>query len=387
MPVPIFRFPSVAVHADARAAGLASAPPPEHAMSHGSDPALDTLLLPFANGLLAWPRDGGALFLGARAGWPLQQQSLPGLVCEQDFKPAADALLRDGLSLREGDGDAARHPLVLLLPPRQREQARALFVHALDRLAPGGTIVACMPNREGAKTGEADLARVAGPLHVLSKHHCRVFWTAPLQGPADAALAQAWRMLDAPRAIADPRVPGGGFLSRPGVFAWDRIDAASALLAEHLPGNLRGQVADLGAGWGYLAMQVLARCPDVTALDLYEADARALELARANLQAARVPVAFHWHDVAAGLPRRYDAIVSNPPFHAQGRDERPDLGRAFIAAAAAALQPGGRLYLVANRHLPYEAVLDASFGSVRMLAQREGFKVVEATRLAAAGSR
>jgi 16S rRNA (guanine1207-N2)-methyltransferase len=51
------------------------------------------------------------------------------------------------------------------------------------------------------------------------------------------------------------------------------------------------------------------------------------------------------------------------------------------------LQPGGRLYLVANRHLPYEAVLDASFGSVRMLAQREGFKVVEATRLAAAGSR
>jgi 16S rRNA (guanine1207-N2)-methyltransferase len=387
MPVPIFRFPSGAVHADARAAGLASAPPPEHAMSHGSDPALDTLLLPFANGLLAWPRDGGALFLGARAGWPLQQQSLPGLVCEQDFKPAADALLRDGLSLREGDGDAARHPLVLLLPPRQREQARALFVHALDRLAPGGTIVACMPNREGAKTGEADLARVAGPLHVLSKHHCRVFWTAPLQGPADAALAQAWRMLDAPRAIADPRVPGGGFLSRPGVFAWDRIDAASTLLAEHLPGNLRGQVADLGAGWGYLAMQVLARCPDVTALDLYEADARALELARANLQAARVPVAFHWHDVAAGLPRRYDAIVSNPPFHAQGRDERPDLGRAFIAAAAAALQPGGRLYLVANRHLPYEAVLDASFGSVRMLAQREGFKVVEATRLAAAGSR
>jgi 16S rRNA (guanine1207-N2)-methyltransferase len=387
MPVPIFRFPSGAVHADARAAGLASAPPPEHAMSHGSDPALDTLLLPFANGLLAWPRGGGALFLGARAGWPLQQQSLPGLVCEQDFKPAADALLRDGLSLREGDGDAARHPLVLLLPPRQREQARALFVHALDRLAPGGTIVACMPNREGAKTGEADLARVAGPLHVLSKHHCRVFWTAPLQGPADAALAQAWRMLDAPRAIADPRVPGGGFLSRPGVFAWDRIDAASTLLAEHLPGNLRGQVADLGAGWGYLAMQVLARCPDVTALDLYEADARALELARANLQAARVPVAFHWHDVAAGLPRRYDAIVSNPPFHAQGRDERPDLGRAFIAAAAAALQPGGRLYLVANRHLPYEAVLDASFGSVRMLAQREGFKVVEATRLAAAGSR
>jgi 16S rRNA (guanine1207-N2)-methyltransferase len=353
-----------------------------------ADPALDALMLPFASGQLAWPPAGGAVFLHAREGWPLLRQPLPGLVCEQDFKPAAEALQRAGLPVHRHDA-GTRHPLVLLLPPRQREQARALFAHALDRLAPGGTIIACMPNREGAKSGEADLARLAGPLQVLSKHHCRVFWTAPLQGPVDAALADAWRILDAPRAIAEPRVPGGSFLSRPGVFAWDRIDAASALLAEHLPGDLRGEVADLGAGWGYLGLQLLARCPGVAALDLYEADARALELARANLQATavRVPLAFHWHDVAAGLPRRYDAIVSNPPFHAQGRDERPELGRAFIAAAAAALQPGGRLYLVANRHLPYEAVLDASFGSVRTLAQRDGFKVIEATRLAAAGPR
>jgi 16S rRNA (guanine1207-N2)-methyltransferase len=254
-----------------------------------------------------------------------------------------------------------------------------------------------MPNKEGARTGESDLARLAGPLRSESKHHCRVFWTSPLDGPADPVLAAEWRGLDAPRPIVDAvaaggrdleghatnaGVPGGSFLSRPGVFAWDRVDAASRLLAAHLPTDLHGAVADLGAGWGYLAMQVLARCPAVASLDLYEADARALELARANLQAqaARVPLGFHWHDVTAGLPRRYDAIVSNPPFHAQGREERTDLGRGFIAAAAAALQPGGRLWLVANRHLPYEAVLDASFGSVRTVAQRDGFKVVEAVR-------
>jgi 16S rRNA (guanine1207-N2)-methyltransferase len=118
----------------------------------------------------------------------------------------------------------------------------------------------------------------------------------------------------------------------------------------------------------------------VAALDLYEADARALQLARDNLAAwgAGVPLQFHWHDVAAGLPRRYDAIVCNPPFHAQGAGERVDLGRAFIVAAAAALSPGGRLWLVANRHLPYEAVLDASFGSTRVVAQHDGFKVIEA---------
>jgi 16S rRNA (guanine1207-N2)-methyltransferase len=339
------------------------------------DPALDTLLLPVRDGALQWPAEG-ALFLRARDGWPLHRQALPGLVCEQGFKPDADALQRSGLALVAAD-DARRWPLVLVLPPRQRDEARALLARAIDHCAPGGRVLACMPNSEGAKSGEGDLARLAGPLQTVSKQHCRVFWTAPLDGVIDAGLAAQWRAADAPRPILD-----GRFSSRPGVFAWNRIDPASALLADHLPGTLAGHGADLGCGFGYLASQVLSRCGAVTALDLYEAEARALELARANLQAfaARVALDFHWHDVTTGLPRGYDFIVSNPPFHAQGRADRPDIGQRFIAAAAAALNPGGQLWLVANRHLPYEAVLDSSFGSVRTVAQRDGFKVIAATR-------
>jgi 16S rRNA (guanine1207-N2)-methyltransferase len=359
-------------------------------MALDGDPALETLLQPFADGTLAWPATG-ALFLRARDGWPLHRQPLPGLVCDTGFKPDFDQLQRGGLAVRAepdgvdvaADGDGARHPLVLLLPPRQREQARALFAHAIALTAPGGVVVACMANDEGAKSGQSDLAQLAGPLQSLSRRHCRVFWSAPLHGAIDPALAAQWAAADAPRAIAD-----GRFLSRPGVFAWDRIDAASALLAAHLPPDLSGRVADLGAGYGYLSSEVLARCAGVSALDLYEADARALALARTNLagQAARATLGFHWHDVASGLPQRYDAIVSNPPFHAQGRDNRPDLGRAFITAAADALREGGRLLLVANRHLAYEQVLDARFADVRVLAQQAGFKVIAATLARSAGS-
>ena len=344
-----------------------------------ADPALETLLLPFTNGELMWPAHGGALFLNARDGWPLHRQPLPGLVCTTGLKSEADALQRSGHSVRTDldDDDGLRYPLVLLLPPRQREEARALFARAIACTSPGGIVVACMANAEGAKSGEADLARLAGSLHTLSKQHCRVFWTAPLQGGIDPTLAAAWIAADAPRSIAD-----GRFLSRPGVFAWDRIDVASALLATQLPPDLAGHGADLGAGYGYLAAEVLSRCPAVTALDVYEAQARALALARSNLApfAARATLAFHWHDVGAGLAQRYDFIVSNPPFHAQSRADRPDLGRAFIATAADALLPGGRLLLVANRHLPYESVLDAHFGSVRTLARQAGFKVIEAVK-------
>src|SRR5690606_7757303 len=134
--------------------------------------------------------------------------------------------------------DDAKYPLVLVLPPRQRDEARTLFAEALDRLQPGGVIVASAANDAGAKSHEADLARIAGPLSSRSKHKCRVFWTRPGAAGGDAALAAQWRGLDAPRPIA-----GGRFTSRPGVFAWDRIDAASALLAQHLPAGLRGHAA------------------------------------------------------------------------------------------------------------------------------------------------
>jgi 16S rRNA (guanine1207-N2)-methyltransferase len=341
------------------------------------DPALSTLLLPFASGQLKWPQDG-ALFLRARAGAALRENARPDLICEQSYKPACDALLRDGWALHpSADTDTASYALVLVLPPRQRQEARALLARAVARCAPGGTVVACVVNDEGARSGESDLKALAGLSGSLSKNHCRVYWSNVDEAKCDAALLAAWRKLDEPRAILD-----GRFVSRPGVFAWDRIDPASALLTEHLPATLAGSAADLGCGYGYLSVELLQRCPAITSLDLYEAEARALDLSRQNLASfsGRTPLAFQWHDVTSGLPRRYDVIISNPPFHAQGSMDRPDIGRAFITAAAAALQPGGRLWLVANRHLPYESVLDARFGTVRIVTQAQGFKIIEAVK-------
>lgn len=345
------------------------------------DDALTTLFQPLAEGLLDWPAEGGVLFLRARDGAALREAPRPGLVCEQEFKPAADALARAGLTTvdLESLDPARRYALVLVLPPRQRQEARALLAQAVARCVPGGRVLAASRNDEGARTGEDDLARLTGPVGHSSKRKCRVFWTAPLQGPADPALWHEWMALDAPQAILD-----GRFLSRPGVFAWDRIDTASALLATHLPADLSGHAADLGAGYGYLSTELLARCPQITAVDLYEAQSRALALARLNLKHTAVPLAFHWHDVTAGLLGRYDTIISNPPFHAGGGEDRPDIGRRFIAVAAQSLEKNGSFWMVANRHLPYERELEQCFAEVRSVAQQGAFKVIEARQPRAA---
>ncbi|HEX7815664.1 class I SAM-dependent methyltransferase [Dyella sp.] len=341
-----------------------------------TDVALEALFVPFQAGVLRMPVDGGVMFLRARDGFALRENMRPGWRAEQSFKPFAMALERSGL--RMGMVDAQdRFALVLILPPRQREEARALFARALSLLAPGGRIVASVPNAEGARSSQADLESLAGTVGSLSKHKCRVFWTVPEAMTTDASTCMRWLSLDS------PRLNDAGYLSRPGLFAWDRIDVASALLASHLPADLTGRAADLGAGYGYLSAQLLRRCPGLVSLDAFEAELRAREPAQGNLDAAlqarddAPAVRWHWHDVTEGLPGRYDVIVSNPPFH-QGRADLPELGRAFIHAAAGALEPAGCFWMVANRHLPYEAALADRFSEVRQVVLQDGFKVIEA---------
>jgi 16S rRNA (guanine1207-N2)-methyltransferase len=338
------------------------------------DPALETLLLPIVSGACPWPSAGRVLFLRARAGAPLREVPTGDLVCEQSFKPDADALAAAGLTLAV-EADSETYPLVLVLPPRQREEARALLARAVQSAGASGIVMASALNTEGARRIESDLEMLAGPVHSLSKHKCRVFWTQAASAAA-SELCRSWETLDTPRPIAD-----GAFLSRPGLFAWDHVDAGSALLAESLPEDLRGRGADLGAGFGTLAAAVLARCPRVKTLDLYEAEARALDLAKLNLAKIETAAAldFFWHDVTQGLTRTYDFIVSNPPFH-EGRADKTALGREFIQAAAGALVKGGRLLLVANRHLPYEATLAACFRIVKPIADRGGYKIIEAVK-------
>jgi 16S rRNA (guanine1207-N2)-methyltransferase len=346
-------------------------------LAAASDARIDALFLPLQSGELRVPGGSRVLFLRARDDARLREFAGPDWLCQQSFKPFADRLHDAGVAVGE-PGEDERFALVMVLPPRQRDEARALFARAAHHVQAGGSVLAAMPNAEGAKSAEADFSRLFGPVRSLSRRKCRVFH-ARVDAPLAAEPLAQWTSLDAPRRTS------AGYLSRAGLFAWDRVDAASALLAAHLPGDLCGQVADLGAGYGYLATQVVARCPHVTAIDLYEAEARALEVAQVNVTDAvaasgrEVAVRLHWHDVTAGLAQRYDAIVSNPPFH-QGRADLPELGRAFIASAAAALQPRGRLWLVANRHLPYEATLAALFAQVRTVVVQDGFKVIEATR-------
>jgi 16S rRNA (guanine1207-N2)-methyltransferase len=173
------------------------------------------------------------------------------------------------------------------------------------------------------------------------------------------------------------KVPATGFYGQPGLFSWDRLDVGTALLLAHLP-MLKGRGADFGVGTGQLSAAVL-KSAKVTSLTGLDADRRALTAAHLNITDARFSSV--WTDLRAqgsGLTG-LDFVVTNPPFHEAGHEDQ-SLGQAFIQVAAQSLRSGGSLWLTANRHLPYEAILSALFKTVTVKAQANGFKVFEAVK-------
>ena len=313
-------------------------------------------------------RDRSARSRSARSSCAPKSLPFKDIDAEQSFRPEYLRLKRTAWSVAPRIESGA-YELGLVLLTKHKEENFANIARGWALLGEGGTLVCAGANDDGAASLEKHVAKAFGLAGSLSKFHCRVFWlTRGERRPPDY-----WRGLASLQPVGD-----GSWVSQPGIFSWDRIDDGSALLARHLPDDLSGHVADFGCGWGYLGREVLARSPGVSRIDLIDAEHRALEAARANLADPRA--SFHWLDLAnEPAPATYDAIVCNPPFHA-GRAAEPALGQGIIGAAARALRPGGRFYMVANRGLPYEPLLKANFASFETLADNNKFRISRAIR-------
>ena len=294
------------------------------------------------------------------------------LLAVQPVRPDHDALAAAGYAVAPAvptDAAADGFAGAIVFLPRARAAARAAVARAV-RLAAGGPVVIDGQKTDGVDTMLRDLRQRGVVGEVLYKAHGKTFTLSP-DPDVD------WRAWEV---AATPVDAGDGLMTAAGAFSADGPDPASVALAAALPAGLRGRVADLGAGWGYLSRAILAR-PEVAEVHLVEADHDALGLARAGL--GHDPRAqFHWADATLFHDEKgFDAVVTNPPFH-RGRTADPGLGRAFIRAAARLLRPSGALCLVANRHLPYESALSDSFADVASLSADRGgpFKLIHASR-------
>ena len=160
-----------------------------------------------------------------------------------------------------------------------------------------------------------------------------------------------------------------------GVFGSKGIDLGTlVLLREAPPPPDSGDILDLGSGYGPIAITLARRAPNarVWAVDVNE---RAVELTRANADAARVAnvEAMHPDQVPAGTT--FDAIYSNPPVRV-GKAPLHDLLLRWLPR----LKPGKAAYLVVQRNLGSDSLAawlaDQGF-EVDRLKSKKGYRILE----------
>jgi 16S rRNA (guanine1207-N2)-methyltransferase len=175
----------------------------------------------------------------------------------------------------------------------------------------------------------------------------------------------------------EAKVQGEGFRlrSQPGVFAFDHIDEGTALLLSVLPIPPGGRVLDIGCGYGIIGLYAARR--GAAQVDMVDMSLPAVAAARENIARndAANATAFPSDALSAVKDRRYDLIVTNPPFHA-GKAVDYDMARTFVEGSRPLLRPGGQFVLVANKFIRYERQMRGYFERVDVLAETGRYHVL-----------
>jgi 16S rRNA (guanine1207-N2)-methyltransferase len=159
-----------------------------------------------------------------------------------------------------------------------------------------------------------------------------------------------------------------------GVFGSRGIDLGTmALLREAPPPPGQGDLLDLGSGYGPIAI-ALARLSPGARVWAVDVNVRALQLTRANAEAAKTP------NVTACLPDevpdevRFAAIYSNPPVRV-GKEPLHELLLRWLTR----LEPGASAYLVVQRNLGADSLaawLSAQGYGASRLKSKKGYRVL-----------
>jgi 16S rRNA (guanine1207-N2)-methyltransferase len=160
-----------------------------------------------------------------------------------------------------------------------------------------------------------------------------------------------------------------------GVFGSRGVDLGTlVLLREAPPPPSKGEILDLGSGYGPIAIALARQAPAarVWAVDVNE---RAIALTKTNAEGASVT------NVTASTPDEvpddvlFDAIYSNPPVRV-GKAALHELLVRWLGR----LRPGGRAYLVVQRNLGADSLatwLATQGYQVERIKSKKGYRILQ----------
>lgn len=271
-----------------------------------------------------------------------------------------------GLHVHEGlsvPDDIAEYAGVLLFWPK----SVALGQWWLDTLCaalPDGRRLALVGEQQGGIKRVSKLLQAMGMAAAKEDNarRCALFSTAIVARPQQD---DGWTQFEA---------LGMPLASHPGVFGHGKLDEGTAMLLEALPNKLRGRVLDVGCGGGIISAVLAKKGLEVTAVDVSHF---ALEATRRTLALNGVEANVLGSDMLGQVEGRFDAVISNPPFH-QARDVDISPALTLFDQAPDHLLRHGVMFIVANAFLPYKGALTDQFSQVEELAGNGRFRVYRA---------
>ncbi|CAH0532583.1 Ribosomal RNA small subunit methyltransferase C [Vibrio stylophorae] len=261
---------------------------------------------------------------------------------------------------------------VILYWPKAKAEAEMLFAMLMHHCGAGTEVIVVGENRSGVKSAEKMFAPYGKLTKFDSARRCSFYFGLCEQAPTEFNLNDWFKQYTV--TLGEQQI---SVQSLPGVFSHGSLDVGTALLLNHLP-NLQGRILDFGCGAGVIATLMKQRYPTI---DLVAADVSAWAVAstQATLAANGLEGDVRATDVYSTFDKntdaeKFDAIISNPPFHA-GLKTFYRASEQLIEQAPKYLTAQGQLLIVANSFLQYPPVYQASFGQCTTVAEGKGFRV------------
>lgn len=156
-----------------------------------------------------------------------------------------------------------------------------------------------------------------------------------------------------------------------GIFGGGASDKGTSLLLAH-SGDLKNKtVCDLGSGSGVIA----AFAVEAGAKSVFATDHQFLAIAHSKAALAKYPEVEHGASfIGDGINEKFDVILTNPPFHLEGRT-RIAMGALWLQGAKRLLNAGGEIRLVANEFLDYKRFATDFHLQCDTIAHEKGFRV------------
>jgi len=273
--------------------------------------------------------------------------------------------------------------LLLYRVSKEKAVVHHVINQAANLLKASGQLLLAGGKNEGIKTYTDKAAKYLGCDKSIEKL-TKDIWLAALenqhqdQAPLDDKNYQTFADIGEENGLT--------FVSKPGVFGWNKIDQGSAFLLEQMPEFLKrlnlskdqttDSVIDLGCGYGYL----LSNMKQFGFKHLVGTDnnAAAIRAAKATLEKNNLDGDIIAANCAEGIDQKFDVVVCNPPFH-QGFSVEGELTDRFLASTRRLLTSGGAAIFVVNTFIPLEAKAQNYFKKVDLLANNKSFKVIRLT--------